>query len=76
MGEIGRIGGDEGEDAEQQIAQDQRGLAAVAVADPAENLRAEQHADIAGAEHEAELLRRQVPFAIRCGAAKAMAPMS
>ncbi len=45
-----------------RLAEDQRGLAAVAVADPAENLRAEQHADIAGAEHEAELLGRDVPF--------------
>ena len=33
LGEIGRIGGDEGEDAEQQVGEDQRGLAAVAVAD-------------------------------------------
>ena len=62
FGEIGRIGGDEGEDAEQEVGEDQRGLAAVAVADPAKDLRAEQHADIAGAEHEAELLGRDVPF--------------
>ena len=62
FGEIGRIGGPEGEHAEQQVGGDQRGLAAIAVADPAENLRTEQHADIAGAEHQAERLRRHVPL--------------
>src|SRR6202035_2081250 len=41
--------------------EDQRGLAAVTVAGPAKDLRAEQHADIAGAKHEAELLWRDVP---------------
>ena len=76
FGEIGRIGGDEGEDAEQQIRADQRRLAAVAVADPAENLRAEQDADIAGAEHRAERLGAMCHSLIRLGAAKAIAPMS
>ena len=67
--EVRRISGPVGEDAEQDIAQDQCGLAAVAVADPAENLRTEQHAEIARGQHEAERLRRNVPVMdeMRCG---------
>src|SRR5208282_6283811 len=60
--EIGRPGGDEREYPEQQIAEDKRRLAAVAVADPAENLRAEQNADIARAQNEAERFWLNVPL--------------
>src|SRR5215467_32608 len=62
FGEIGRIGSGEGEHAEQKICEDQGRLAAVTIADPTKNLRTEQHAEIAGAEHHAEVLRRDVPF--------------
>ena len=59
--QVGRISGDEGEDAEQKVGADQRRLAAVAVADPAENRGAEQDADIAGAQHRAERAARDAP---------------
>ena len=60
--QIGGIGGRVSERAEQDVRQNECGLAAVTVADPAENLRAEQHADIARAQDEAECLRLNVPF--------------
>jgi hypothetical protein len=59
--QIGRIGGGECERAEQQVGGDQCGLAAIAIADPAEHRRAEQHADVAGAEHRAERAARNPP---------------
>src|SRR5262249_661879 len=37
-------------------------LAPIAIADPAKNLRAKQHAKIAGAEDDTEILWRDVPF--------------
>src|SRR5262249_43882522 len=40
--------------AEQEARRDQRGLAAIPVAEPAEYRRAEQKAEIAGAEHRSE----------------------
>ncbi len=67
FGEIGRVGGNEGKDAEQEVGGDQRGLAAVAITDPAEDLRAEQHAEIAGAQHEAKVFRRDMPFLDQAG---------
>jgi hypothetical protein len=60
--EIDGIGRGEGEHAEQEIGRDQRGFSAVIVTDPAEDLRAEQDADIAGGQDEAKLFRRHVPF--------------
>src|SRR6185437_8406169 len=60
--EVRRIGGADGENAEHEVGGDQRRLAAVAVADPSEQRRAEQDADQAGAEHRAERLRRDVPL--------------
>jgi hypothetical protein len=44
-----------------QVRADQRRLAAVAVADPAENLRAEQDADVARREHPFEVAWRHMP---------------
>ncbi len=66
--EIRRIGGDQGEQAEQQVGAGQRYLAAGPVADPAEHARADEDSDEAGAEHRAERMRRDVPFAdeVRC----------
>ena len=58
---VGRISGDEREDAEQKVGADQSRLAAVAVPDPAENRRAEQDADIACAQHRAERTARDAP---------------
>jgi len=48
----------EGEHAEHHVADEDRSLAAVAVADMAEQRRAEQHAEQAGAEHRTERTRR------------------
>jgi hypothetical protein len=56
-----RIGGREGEDAEQQAGADQGHLAAVAVTDPAEYRRPEQKAEIAGAEHWSECAAFNAP---------------
>jgi hypothetical protein len=59
--EIGRIGGGKGEHAEPQVRTDQRGLAAIPVAHPSENRRAEENADEARAEHRPERARRYPP---------------
>ena len=59
--QIDRISGREGEYAKQQVGGDQSGLAAIAIADPAENGGAEQHADVAGAEHRPERAARNAP---------------
>jgi hypothetical protein len=56
-----RIGGREGEDAEQQAGADQGHLAAVAVTDPAEYRRPEQKAEIAGAEPWSECAAFNAP---------------
>jgi hypothetical protein len=59
--QVARIGGGDGEHTEQQVGADQRGLAAIAVADPAKDRRAEQDADIVGAEHRAERAALDAP---------------
>ena len=68
--QIGRIGGRKRQHAEQKVGDDQRRLAAVAVADKAHELRAEQHADIAGGEHPFEVARRHMPVGDEMGRGK------
>jgi hypothetical protein len=51
---VGRIGGGEGENAEQEAGADQRRLAAVPITDPAEYRGSEQEAEIAGAQHRSQ----------------------